>query len=196
MGLNLKEFIKNSELKPYGAIETLWAVFLTLIVSSVITFIVIIICMLFIAIAYNIMMELDIFTHGATILYNTISEFMKSYIIIAVTFLFFCYRSLKLYIKDHAGFISYGVSFTVAVVCAAISISFNALVLLHSFNLDGLSWFVYYFSSIIVICVTAYNLRDIVSGEFIKDRLLIATFLIIFMICSSFMLMHSLNIKF
>lgn len=193
--MNLKEFIRNSDLKPYGVLETFWAVLLTLIVSSVITFIVLVVSMLFIAIVYNIMMELDLLTSGITVLYDMAVDFMKNYIIIAVTFIFFCSRALKSYMKDHAGFISYGVSFTIAVICAVISISFNALVLLHSFSLDGLSWFVYYFSSIVVICVTAYNLRDIVSGNFIKDRLLIAGLLMVFMACSSILLMNSLDIK-
>ncbi|QKF91907.1 hypothetical protein [Campylobacter sp. CCUG 57310] len=193
--MNLKEFIKNSDLKPYGTLETLWAIVLTLIISSVITFIVLVVSMLFIAIVYNIMMELDLLTSGITVLYDMVVDFTKNYIIIAVTFIFFCSRSLKTYMKDHAGFISYGVSFTIAVVCAVVSIAFNALVLLHSFNLDGLSWFVYYFSSIVVICVMAYNLRDIVSGNFIKDRLLIAGLLLIFMICSAFILMNILEIK-
>lgn len=193
--MNLKEYIKNSDLKAYGALETILAVLLTIVVSSVITFLVIIVCMLLIAIVYNIMMELDLFTEGVTVLYNMANDFMKNYIIIGVTFIFFCSRSLKIYLRDNAGFISYGVSFVIAVVCAVISISFNALVLLHSFNLDGPSWFVYYFSSIIVICVTAYNLRDIVSGEFVKDRLLIAGLLLIFMTCSAFILMNILEIK-
>lgn len=193
--MNLKEFIRNSDLKPYGVLETFWAVLLALIVSSVITFIVLVVSMLFIAIVYNIMMELDLLTSGITVLYDMAVDFMKNYIIIAVTFIFFCSRALKSYMKDHAGFISYGVSFTIAVICAVISISFNALVLLHSFSLDGLSWFVYYFSSIVVICVTAYNLRDIVSGNFIKDRLLIAGLLMVFMACSSILLMNSLDIK-
>lgn len=193
--MNLKEFIRNSDLKPYGVLETFWAVLLTLIVSSVITFIVLVVSMLFIAIVYNIMMELDLLTSGITVLYDMAVEFIKNYIIIAITFIFFCSRALKSYMKDHAGFISYGVSFTIAVICAVISISFNALVLLHSFSLDGLSWFVYYFSSIVVICVTAYNLRDIVSGNFIKDRLLIAGLLMVFMACSSILLMNSLDIK-
>ncbi|MGB2553264.1 hypothetical protein ACPF04_08825 [Campylobacter sp. MOP51] len=193
--MNLKEFIKNSDLKPYGVLETFWAVLLTLIVFSVITFIVLVVSMLFIAIVYNIMMELDLLTSGITVLYDMAVDFMKNYIIIAITFIFFCSRALKSYMKDHAGFISYGVSFTIAVICAVISISFNALVLLHSFSLDGLSWFVYYFSSIVVICVTAYNLRDIVSGNFIKDRLLIAGLLMVFMACSSILLMNSLDIK-
>ncbi|WP_172200593.1 hypothetical protein [Campylobacter sp. RM16188] len=193
--MNLKEFIKNSDLKPYGVLETFWAVLLTLIVSLVITFIVLVVSMLFIAIVYNIMMELDLLTSGITVLYDMAVDFMKNYIIIAITFIFFCSRALKSYMKDHAGFISYGVSFTIAVICAVISILFNALVLLHSFSLDGLSWFVYYFSSIVVICVTAYNLRDIVSGNFIKDRLLIAGLLMVFMACSSILLMNSLDIK-
>ncbi|WP_445141377.1 hypothetical protein [Campylobacter sp.] len=147
------------------------------------------------AIIYSVILDLNLSSQNMKVFYVMGKEFMTNYLVIAICFIFFCFRSLKRYVTDNAEFISYGISFGVAVVCALVSIVFNGLVLIHSFTLDSLSWFLYYFSSIIIICLMAYSLRDIVDGNYVKRRLFIAGFLLMVMVGWSWFLLNLLEIR-
>ncbi|MDO5045105.1 MAG: hypothetical protein Q4D84_00260 [Campylobacter sp.] len=193
--MNLKEFLKGASIKPYGIFETSLAVFLSIVISAAITLALILVSMSVMAIIYSVILDLNLSSQNMKVFYVMGKEFMTNYLVIAICFIFFCFRSLKRYVTDNAEFISYGISFGVAVVCALVSIVFNGLVLIHSFTLDSLSWFLYYFSSIIIICLMAYSLRDIVDGNYVKRRLFIAGFLLMVMVGWSWFLLNLLEIR-